>query len=625
VHRLILYAHIPSNLKTRRFLVDRCARIHRFSTTQATDTYSAATGRLATVGNGSDTFTYGYEANSNLLASVTGPEHIVTNIWEATRNVLASKENELPGGTLSKFTYTVNDIGQRVGLTPTGSAFATTTPFVWGYNDRGELTSATRNGLTAFERAYSYDGIGNRLTATDHNAATTSYFADTASTDAGGNALNQYEKIEFPGSATIQPIHDADGNMTSGPVPGANGLNPGVPVPANASLTWDGENRLITATVDSTTVNYLYDAQSRLISRSVGVSPTSVTLYLYDGWNRIAEYEENGTGQELKRSYLWGMDLSGTMQGAGGVGGLLSMTVHDTTTATFYPTYDGNGNVSEYINESGSKVAHFEYDPFGNLTVDSESNADAFPYRFSTKPQDLTTGLYYYGYRYYDPVTGRWPSRDPIEEEGGINLYGFVGNDGVNKNDVYGLYPTEEAAVDAAKNALGREAAWSRIMGEMQIRMHYALTVRPPVTSPSAPAIFNDAVIFRHPQMQVNWFVGVAGVEFATLVYCDIRLPVNERFNFVTPLMRGFLPNEQQYNDGDRGFVPLVASPEGVIPTASLHTHTHADWFDYGQGPQNFVPINSEPSGRDLANHTNMSRFLVHEFGSEYRLHNYDP
>ena len=115
------------------------------------------------------------------------------------------------------------------------------------------------------------------------------------------------------------------------------------------------------------------------------------------------------------------------------------MTVHDTTSATFYPTYDGNGNVSEYVNQSGTKAAHFEYDPFGNLTVDSEGNAEDFPYRFSTKPQDLTTGLYYYGYRYYDPLTGRWPSRDPIEERGGINLYAFVGNDGINKWDLLGM------------------------------------------------------------------------------------------------------------------------------------------------------------------------------------------
>lgn len=48
-------------------------------------------------------------------------------------------------------------------------------------------------------------------------------------------------------------------------------------------------------------------------------------------------------------------------------------------------------------------------------------------------------GVADYGYRYYDPVTGRWPSRDPIEEEGGVNLYGFVGNDGVNEWDLLGL------------------------------------------------------------------------------------------------------------------------------------------------------------------------------------------
>jgi hypothetical protein len=44
-----------------------------------------------------------------------------------------------------------------------------------------------------------------------------------------------------------------------------------------------------------------------------------------------------------------------------------------------------------------------------------------------------------YGYRYYDPVTGRWPSRDPIGEKGGVNLYGFVGNDGIGQIDYIGL------------------------------------------------------------------------------------------------------------------------------------------------------------------------------------------
>jgi RHS repeat-associated protein len=140
----------------------------------------------------------------------------------------------------------------------------------------------------------------------------------------------------------------------------------------------------------------------------------------------------------LAKSFTWGIDLSGTLQGAGGVGGLLAVT---DSTGTYYPTYDGNGNISEYLNSTGAIAAHYEYDPFGKTTVATGPKANDFAHRFSTKPLDLTTGLYYYGYRFYDPNSGRWPSRDPIEENGGINLYGFVGNDGVNKWDVLGMAP----------------------------------------------------------------------------------------------------------------------------------------------------------------------------------------
>lgn len=58
---------------------------------------------------------------------------------------------------------------------------------------------------------------------------------------------------------------------------------------------------------------------------------------------------------------------------------------------------------------------------------------------FSTKLTDVETGLSYYGYRYLRTDLGRWLSKDPIEERGGLNLYGFVGNDGVNRWDVLGL------------------------------------------------------------------------------------------------------------------------------------------------------------------------------------------
>ncbi|MDD4406059.1 MAG: RHS repeat-associated core domain-containing protein, partial [Parabacteroides sp.] len=63
------------------------------------------------------------------------------------------------------------------------------------------------------------------------------------------------------------------------------------------------------------------------------------------------------------------------------------------------------------------------------------------PFQFSTKYTDSETDLVYYGYRYYSPALGRWMSRDPIEEKGGLNLYGFYNNDPINKSDVLGNVP----------------------------------------------------------------------------------------------------------------------------------------------------------------------------------------
>src|SRR5690606_21933028 len=120
----------------------------------------------------------------------------------------------------------------------------------------------------------------------------------------------------------------------------------------------------------------------------------------------------------LQVSNLWGLDLSGTFQGAGGVGGLLKE-------GDLYPTFDANGNVMQKLSATGNVEMNVTYDPFGNII----SGVLVGEYGFSTKP--LVEGIqwYYYGFRYYDPVKGRWPSRDPIGEEGGLNLHAMVGND----------------------------------------------------------------------------------------------------------------------------------------------------------------------------------------------------
>ncbi|NNJ86208.1 MAG: hypothetical protein HKP20_03465, partial [Akkermansiaceae bacterium] len=207
---------------------------------------------------------------------------------------------------------------------------------------------------------------------------------------------------------------------------------------------WDAENRLVAITrADNTTIWYGYDYLSRRISKQLNSDPA--TLFIYKGWNLCAEY----TGTTLKKTYTWGMDLSGSMQGAGGVGGLLRVTEHSEgsggsggSTSHYYPAYNGNGDVSEYLDTSGNVVTHYQYDPFGNTTVANGSKKDDFAHRFSTKYLDEETGLYYYGYRYYDPVTGRWPSRDPLGESWDtdeFNEYCFINNYSYWDYDILGL------------------------------------------------------------------------------------------------------------------------------------------------------------------------------------------
>jgi RHS repeat-associated protein len=390
--------------------------------------YNPTDGRLSSISNpqlSNVSFAYGYETGSSLVKTVTGPAHTVTNTYEPNRDILDVKENKAGTSVVSRYDYTVNAIGQRSNVAQTGTAFASSRDIAWAYDPLGQVTSADST-IPGLDRAYAFDMIGNRLKTADSLTL-------PVANNYTANALNQYTAID-----TLNPVHDDDGNMTAGPLP-AN-------ITANSTLTWDGENRLISATVPGgNTVTFIYDSQSRRIAETVG---TVTKITVYDGWNPVAEWTadlQSASSPTLTKTNLWGMDLSGTLQGAGGVGGLLMVSeISNSQISNYYPTYDGNGNVSEYLDSTGAVVAHYEYDPFGKTTVASGSKAQDFSHRFSTKPLDLTTGLYYYGYRFYDRNSGRWPSRDPIEEEGGINLYGFVGNDGVNWVDILGLEGNSE-------------------------------------------------------------------------------------------------------------------------------------------------------------------------------------
>ncbi len=419
-----------------------------------TYSYEPVAGRLAGVSaptlQGNVAFGYGYDAaRPGLVKTMAAPAHTVLDAWEADRDVLAGKRNLLgaligDGSTntpVSALVYAVNNVGQRTSVTSIGSAFAAPTGWAWGYDALGQVTSATHATQAGFTRGYAYDDIGNRKqssTGAPGSALTTAYTP---------NALNQYTAIQPPNPApAITPTHDFDGNQLTGHRAPATG--------AGMTFEWDGENRLksVKDAAGNVVVSYRYDHGGRRVRKTLASGAD--TAFVYDGWNPVAEY--NLASALLTRRHTWGMDLSGSMQGAGGVGGLLATESLDAANlGTWFPTYDGNGNVSEYLDGTGAVAAHFEYDPFGNTLVNTDA-ANRFPFRFSTKYCDQETGLYYYGYRYYDSVNGRWPSRDPIEEEGGENLYGFVLNDPNNHIDLLGLAGAKTRACSKAEKVFNK-------------------------------------------------------------------------------------------------------------------------------------------------------------------------
>lgn len=216
--------------------------------------------------------------------------------------------------------------------------------------------------------------------------------------------------------------------------------------------TWNGENRLIKAEEllvppmrEPYVVEYAYDHRGRMIWKTVAspnTPPVKAIIYLWDDYNIITEAiaQDNATTTTYN---IWGLDLDGTLQGAGGVGGLLAV-VKDS--ATYIPDWDANGNIIEYSADDGTIVAHREYDPFGG-TVVATGDVGAFTHWFSTKPWCSVTGLSEYQYRKYSPALGRWVSRDPMGENGCLGQYCLNNNNSLTTIDTLGLLPSVNAPV----------------------------------------------------------------------------------------------------------------------------------------------------------------------------------
>jgi RHS repeat-associated protein len=140
-------------------------------------------------------------------------------------------------------------------------------------------------------------------------------------------------------------------------------------------------------------------------------------------------------------TYARGLDLSGSVQGAGGIGGLLALSTQLSTNNPqhFFYHADGSGNVLALVDAAGTVQARYGYEPFGGLFWQSGPLTNLNRLRFASKEMHLSSGLYDFGARWYDPFLQRWLTEDPLGEAGGLNLYQFVGNDPLTWVDPWGL------------------------------------------------------------------------------------------------------------------------------------------------------------------------------------------
>ncbi len=344
-------------------------------------------------------------------------------------------------GTQGPFGY--DPIGQLNQATAKeGSTNRLNEQLDYGYGYGGELATASTkdssgNSVYGQQFAYTQD-LAENITTRSTGAGYETFAHDWA----GLNRATTAGQAGF--------YHDANGNPTY-----KFDYTP-YPDSWDTFYTYDDRDRLVSVKSDAVYtpewkrfwVEFEYDGLSRLKVRRTyswysyygGWYLSENVGYLYDGMTPVALRKYSGGTPYQTTYFTRGNDLSGVPGGAGGVGGLVAMSQQSSggSQTAFYHN-DGNGNVTGLMDQWGGLAGEYKYDPFGRDLGTSGWMSGQNPFRFSSKEWLAGPGLNHYGYRFYNPTTQKWLNRDPIREAGGINIYGFVGNDPVNFIDPNGL------------------------------------------------------------------------------------------------------------------------------------------------------------------------------------------
>jgi len=427
--------------------------------------------------------TRSYLANSPLISQITYQQNSATRMTTTKQYDYLNRLTQIsssPGAAYTlplTYNYSYNSANQRTKDTLADGSY-----WVYGYNWLGQVTNvckyfATGAPVPGQQFDYAFDTIGNR---TQTMSGGDTYGANLRVANYTANNLNQITSRDIPayvdimGASILTNTVTVNGqtayrnqeyyrqqlaanNGTSAlwtniTVAGGQTVTGNVYVPKEPesfsydldgnllsdgswAYTWDAENRLVGMTNNTGVgplygLGFAYDPKGRRIQKIVATNNgtayigQSTNTYLYDNWNLIALFNSSFI-LHPSSFFMWGSDLSGSMQGAGGVGGLLEVSYYGSSTTNCFPAFDGNGNLSALINSAdGTLAANYEYGPFGEVIRATGPMAKVNPVRFSTKYQDDESDLLYYGFRYYKPSTGTWLSRDPINEIGFDSLYG---------------------------------------------------------------------------------------------------------------------------------------------------------------------------------------------------------
>ena len=340
-------------------------------------------------------FQFGYVPCSNLLQSVMMPGDLVNT---ASYDSLRDRETGMTvtnsaGNVLAARTYQRNETGHMTERTQQ-RVNGTQEPHTFKYNDRSELTSAKVNSIYY---NYGYDNAGNRSWQAIHGLAA----------DYTTNELNQYSQSVVQPAEPVLFEFDADGNQTK--IQTSTGIWAVVYNTENRPIRFTGEN-------GQTIVEYGYDMLSRLHTKKV-VKNGNVTLherYLYNGYLRLATLDMlNNEG--LKNTLLWNPLCKEATR-------TLAVIQND---QVYSCTHDLTKNVTELFDSYGNMVVSYDYAPFGTVSASGTVNS---PVQWGNEMYEEELGLVYYNYRHYNPMDGRWISRDPIGEQSDTNLYLFGQN-----------------------------------------------------------------------------------------------------------------------------------------------------------------------------------------------------